>query len=228
MLSPEAPSHAYAEGNTLAEKMSRIRQYEANVPADSLLFCYLDNHDTAVDDDGNRFDMVRPVEAGNAAFVLTFLRRGLPLIFNGNEVADNAFSAMLAPVEHPLRANKTVDWGRALQPAGQKRLAHIRSLAKLRHEMPVFADGSQEWVTDGEAKGVVSFVRRLGDVAVFVAANLTDKAVSFRMTGIRPIGEKPLLAEYGMLSGDGTCDLGAWGYVVWAVQPMHAWRSEGR
>ena len=228
MLSPEAPSHAYAEGNTLAEKMSRVRQYEANVPADSLLFCYLDNHDTAVDDDGNRFDMVRPVEAGNAAFVLTFLRRGLPLIFNGNEVADNAFSAMLAPVEHPLRANKTVDWGRALQPAGQKRLAHIRSLAKLRHEMPVFADGSQEWVTDGEAKGVVSFVRRLGDVAVFVAANLTDKAVSFRMTGIRPIGEKPLLAEDGMLSGDGTCDLGAWGYVVWAVQPMHAWRSEGR
>lgn len=64
-----------------------------------------------------------------------------------------------------------VDWARALQPARQRRLSLIRELSRLRHDNPVFADGSQEWVTAGEAQGAVAFVRRLGDHAVFVAAN---------------------------------------------------------
>jgi len=93
------------------------------------MFCYMDNHDTATDDWENRFDRVNPVEAGNAAFVLTFLRRGLPLVFNGNEIADNSLNTFFAPVEDVARARKTVDWARALQPAGQKRLALIRALA---------------------------------------------------------------------------------------------------
>ena len=95
----------------------------------------------------------------------------------------------------------------------------MRRLAKLRHEMPVFSDGTQEWVTDGEAKGVVAFVRRHGGTAVFVAANLTDKATAFKLDDIRPIGAKPVLSECGSLSGDGTCNLGAWGYVVSSVRP---------
>lgn len=219
---PETPVRfkgSFYKGETLPEIMDSVRAYEAKVPSDALMFAFADNHDTAFDDGEMRMDRVRPVEAGNALFVLVLLRRGLPLIYNGNEIADNAMNATLAPVEHPLRANKTVDWGRALQPAGQKRLALLRRLAKLRHEMPVFSDGTQEWVTDGESKGVVAFVRRHGGTAVFVAANLTDKATAFKLDGIRPDGAKPVLSECGSLSGDGTCNLGAWGYVVSSVRP---------
>lgn len=138
------------------------------------MFCFLDNHDTATDDWGDRFDRVCPVEAGNAAFVLTFLRRGLPLVFNGNEIADNALNSFFAPVEHPARAYKTVDWARSLQPAGQQRLALIRQLAEMRHGDPIWSEGTMEWVTDGEAHGIVAFIRQLGDRRMLVAANLTD------------------------------------------------------
>lgn len=170
---------------TLAARMDEVRAYEAKIPASSLMFCYLDNHDTATDDWENRFDRVNPVEAGNAAFVLTFLRRGLPLVFNGNEIADNANNSFFAPVEHPARAYKTVDWARALQPAGQNRLALIRKLAKMRHEDPIWSEGAMEWVTDGEANGIVAFTRTLGDRKMLVAANLTGKPAA----GGKLIGE---------------------------------------
>ncbi len=176
-LVPNAGSNSeYMKGNRpLPERMKDVRDYEAKVPKDSLMFCFVDNHDTAADDWENRFDRVRPVEAGNAAFVLTFLRRGVPLVFSGNEIADNSLNSFFAPVEHPSRAAKTVDWARALQPAGQSRLALLRKLARMRHEDPIWSDGSMEWVTDGERNGIVAFTRTLGDRTMLVAANLTDK-----------------------------------------------------
>lgn len=159
----------------LPEKLDKARKYEAGVPSDSLMFCFLDNHDTANDDWSDRFDRIHPVEAGNAAFVLTFLRKGLPLVFNGNEIADNSLNSFFGPVEHPARAAKTVDWARAVQPAGQRRLELVRKLAKMRHEDPIWSEGAMEWVTDGEANGVIAFTRTLGARKMLVAANLTGK-----------------------------------------------------
>ena len=211
-LTPSLRGQVTAKNKTLDQKMPGVRAYEAKIPKDALMFCFMDNHDTAADDWENRFDRVNPVEAGNAAFVLTFLRRGLPLVFNGNEIADNSLNTFFAPVEDPGRARKTIDWARALQPAGQKRLALIRTLAKLRHENKVFSEGSQEWVTEGEKAGAIAFVRRLGGKAVFVTANLTRGDVKFK-TGVKG-GGNVLLSERGELAADGTCRLGPYGYVV--------------
>lgn len=205
---------AVAKPMALPEIMDEVREYDAEAPGRGLPFVFLDNHDTAADAGENRFDRILPVEAGNAAFVLTFLRRGLPLLFNGNEIADNSPSTFFAPVEDPVRARKTVDWARALQPAGQKRLSLLRRLAKLRHEMPVISGGTQEWLKDGEACGCVSFMRRHDGVNVFVAANLTDRAADFCVADTGGCAAETLLAECGSLAADGTCRLGPWGYVV--------------
>ena len=53
-----------------------------------------------------------------------------------------------------------------------------------------------------------------GGKAAFVAANLTDKAVSFPVKGLSPNADKPLLAENGKVSTDGAVSLGPWGFVV--------------
>ena len=71
-LTPELPGQKTAKNKTLAEKMAGVRDYEAKIPEGALMFVFMDNHDTAADDWENRFDRVHPVEAGNAAFVLTF------------------------------------------------------------------------------------------------------------------------------------------------------------
>lgn len=215
-LTPSLPGQKSATHKTLDKKMVNVRAYEAKIPKDSFMFCFMDNHDTAADDWDNRFDRVHPVEAGNAAFVLTFLRRGLPLVFNGNEIADNARNSFFAPVEHPARAYKTIDWARAVQPAGQKRLALIRALAKLRHDDPVFYDGDMDWVTAGEAKGAIAFVRRLGDRRVFVTANLTPNAVAFAPENVALAdGQKTMMSENARVAS-GSVQLGPYGYLVQA------------
>ena len=222
-LVPKSEANAWwmRNGRSLAERMQEVRDYEAKIPKDSLMFAFVDNHDTAADDKDLRFDRALPVDAGNAAYVLTFLRRGLPLVFSGNEIADPALNATLGPVEHPLRAAKTIDWARALQPDGQRRIALIRRLAKLHHDDPVFYDGEMDWVTDGEAAGVVAFVRRLGDRRVFVAANLTEKDAAFKPGGValKP-GAKRLLGERVELRADGTCALGPYGFVAVECEPF--------
>ena len=213
-LTPALPGQKSAKHKTLDQKMPGVRDYEAKLPKGALMFCFMDNHDTATDDWNDRFDRVHPVEAGNAAFVLTFLRRGLPLVFNGNEIADNSRNSFFAPVEHPARAAKTVDWARAVQPAGQKRLALIRRLAQLHHDDPVFYDGEMDWITAGEAKGAIAFVRRHGGRRVFVTANLTDQDVAFAPEGVKlDAAKQPLLAENFKLDG-ASVSLGPWGYVA--------------
>ena len=216
-LVPKAESnHGTMKNNRpLAARMKDVRAYEAKVPKGALMFAFLDNHDTATDDWDLRFDRVLPVDAGNAAYVLTFLRRGLPLVFNGSEIADNARNSFFGPVEHPARASKTIDWARAVQPDGQKRLALIRRLAQLHHDDPVFYEGEMDWVTEGEEQNVIAFVRRLGDRKVFVAANLSAKAAAFRpgAVALAP-ATKPLLAERCEIRADGTCALGAYGFIA--------------
>ena len=213
-LCGSTPHYGHVQGETFPEKMEYVRGCEAKMPPDALEMCFLDNHDTAADDWENRFDRILPVEAGNAAFVLSFLRRGVPLLFNGNEIADNSLNTFFAAVEDVGRARKTVDWARALQPAGQKRLRLIRKLSRLRHENPVFADGSQDWMTSGETQGTVAFVRRLGDQAVFVAANLTSTPAEFP-SGVEPVpGNPPLLEGTGEIGADGICRLPPYGFVV--------------
>lgn len=175
LIATEANAWFEKGGKSLPERMKSVREYEAKIPKGALMFAFLDNHDTATDDWEKRFDRALPVEAGNAAFVLTFLRRGLPLLFNGNEIADNSLNSFFGPVEHPARAAKTVDWARALQPAGQKRLELVRKLAKMRHEDAIWSEGTMEWVTDGEANGVIAFTRTLDARTMLVAANLTGK-----------------------------------------------------
>ena len=217
-LTPTLPGEKDAKDKTLDQKMQGVRDYERKIPKDALMFCFMDNHDTAADDGENRFDRVNPVEAGNAAFVLMILRRGLPLIFNGNEIADNSLNTFFAPVEDFGRARKTVDWARALQPAGQKRLALIRKLIRLRRNDSVFYDGVQEWVENGEKKNVVAFVRRNGDNAVFVAANLRPMDTSFIPEGVRldPV-QSPILSEDVKIDADGNVRFGPYGFIVQRV-----------
>ena len=207
------PKPADASLAPLPVAMAEVRRYEAKLPDDALMFVYLDNHDTANDDGEKRFDRVNGAEAGNAAFVATFLRRGLPLVFNGNEIADNARSSFFAPVGHPGRARKTVDWARAQQPAGRERLALVRKLADLRHHDRIFSEGTMEFVPDGEGTNVLAFVRRLGDREVLVAANLSGLDVSFDLKSRRVPTGRTILGRLAHFEGT-ACRMGPWGYLV--------------
>ena len=200
------------KGAKLSESMRRVREYEAKVPAGTYMFCFMDNHDTAPDDHENRFDRILPVEAGNVGFVLNFLRRGIALVFNGNEIADRAENSMFGAVEDIARAWRCVDWSRALQPDGQRRLALIRRLAELRHTVRALQDGSQEWLEISAPDSVIAFARRLqDDSAVCVYGNVKDEPVEFEL----PSGaDGTELLSYSVTRKGTSVRFGPWGYLA--------------
>lgn len=204
----------YIKSEKIDEQMAYVRNYEKKLPKNALLMTFMDNHDTAADDGDNRFDRTLPVEAGNAGFVLNFLRRGIPLVFNGNEIADTSRNSFFAPVEHIARAAKTVDWARIVQPEGRMRLELIRKLAKMRREDEVFYDGSMQWITEGEKEGIISFIRESGNRRVLVAANISSKMVEFSPKDIAIPNATNAMLSQNAAKRDGTIQLGPWGYIV--------------
>ena len=86
----------------------------------------------------------------------------------------------------------------------------------MHHDDPVFYDGTQEWLKAGEEVNVVSFVRRHGNRAVFIAANLRPEPAAFMPeVGIRIDNtKKPLLAENFKAEAEGKIRLGPYGFVV--------------
>ena len=191
------------------------QEFISKVPEDACILRCIENHDIANDYLENRFDRSLPVEAGNAAFVMLFLQRGIPLLFNGNEIADNARSCFFGPVEDPRRAEQTVDWGRALQPEGQQRLALIRKLSALRHEEPAFYDGSMEWLENSAPDQVATFIRTAPDGSrVFVAVNLSGLTLDFTMTKKVLPAHETLLSHELLLGTNGVWHTAPRGYIV--------------
>ena len=167
---------------SLAKRIKDRLAYEASCPADALMAVFVENHDVATDSAANRLDAKLPVEAGNAAFAALFLTRGVPVIWNGNEIADHREVSFFGPVEHPNRCAKTVDWGQALTERGMKRLQAIRELARLRREVPAFAHGTMTFVANTCPARVLTFVRTAPDgTRVLVAVNLSSASAAFKV-----------------------------------------------
>ena len=71
-----------------------------------------------------------------------------------------------------------------------------------------------EWITDGEASGVIAFTRHADDRRAFVAANLTKKTVEFVPSKVTfDKKRKPILSEGFSLNGE-SVKLDPYGYVV--------------
>ncbi len=111
MIVSGTPGGKSPKHGTFAEKMDVIRKYEETAPENSRFFCFLDCHDTVLGDRERRFDRIRPVEEGNAAYVLVFLRRGIAVLYNGNEIADNGIGSIFMPNDRK-RDRTRVNWAR--------------------------------------------------------------------------------------------------------------------
>lgn len=212
-INPKTITYGHVKKDaTLSESMRKVRDYEAKIPEGTYMFCFMDNHDTAPDDRENRFDRILSVEAGNVGFVLNFLRRGIALVFNGNEIADRAENSMFGAVEDITRAWRSVDWSRALQPDGQQRLALIRRLIELRHTVRALQDGNQEWIETSAPDSVIAFARRLDDgSAVCVYGNVKGEPIEFKL----PFNvDGKVLLDHSATRNGSSVRLGPWGYLA--------------
>lgn len=188
------------------EIVRHLRSEALAYPIDSLRMRFSSNHDKNAWEEPaiTRYG----IDGARLAAVLTFTLPGVPMIYNGQEVAN--------PVKLPLFERVAIDWERDDQG-----LRHLYTrLAYARSQHRALRRGGFE-LMDGHAdEGVLAFVRRLGDQRVYVFANLTDttKAV---VQQTPPVQVQQIVAHPAARgAGDGeqlTVRLPPWGYWVGAT-----------
>ncbi|MFH1468152.1 MAG: alpha-amylase family glycosyl hydrolase [Pseudomonadota bacterium] len=184
------------------------RKFRARFPARAQPMRFSDNHD-------RERAVTRYGEGWVAAAVHCLTSEGVPLVYNGQEIGDNGPTAGEALFErHPI------GWGRE-RPGAR---ALFRELIHLRRATPALELGSTHFLPSAP-RGILPFLRILGDRAVFVAVNLSGSPAELVLEHPALGAGHSLLFERGLdpsglfRAGCWTLRLAPWGALVAEAQP---------
>jgi len=126
----------------------------------------------------------------NAAMIATcFLLDGIPMLYNGQEIADASPHSIYANRDH---GKWCVDWSRAGDKVAVARRALVRRLAALRHAHPDLFDAPVVWHAVSEPDKVYAFSRPLPDgTTLTLAVNISRETVSLALPSGRTVTLPP-------------------------------------
>lgn len=144
-----------------------------------------ENHDFANCKPGERRKEALYGPAANAAMLATcFLLDGVPMIYNGQEIADAAPHSIFANRDH---GGWCIDWSRADDAVAVERRALVKRLAKLRRDEPALFDAPVVWQRTVAPEAVFAFSRPLpSGRTLTLSVNISSNAVA----GLPPHGFK--------------------------------------
>jgi glycosidase len=150
---------------------------------------FIDNHDIANDSYDNRIEKVWGTRRVNATLVALFTLDGVPMLYNGQEVADTA--------RHSIFGRAPIDWANGDTPAGQTRFAFCKQLCAMRHAERALTHGEVVWLDNDQPDSVLSFLRRTASEEILSVVNLSHRPTKVRVTFPERIGWSgdTLLAE---------------------------------
>ena len=153
-----------------------------------------DNHDLANDQYENRVEKVCP-EWCPASLVLCFALDGVPMLYNGQEIADAHRHSFFANRFHgPVQG---IDWTQQNSPAAETRMRLVRGLITLRRSTPALTLGATRWVDTPWPEELLAFRRETPEQTVFAVVNLGHAARTLAL----PSGR--LLLSGGMVACSG-------------------------
>ena len=175
---------------------------------DKKLLRALDNHDTASDVGMARNEILMTSRGVDAALVVATTYVGIPFMWNGYEVCDDAENCMFSNRDHGRRS--AMDWSKGYTDAGKRRLLHVRRLHRLYHTSRALTEGAFDLVKNSAPTEVISYARTLGTEQILVVVNSKNhpvtvdvdsktKGTSLLRYGVRQMGDRLRLAPYGYL-----------------------------
>jgi glycosidase len=139
-------------------------------PRDGARFIrFIDNHDVANDAWDNRVEKAWGTPRVNATLVALFTLDGVPMIYNGQEVADTA--------RHSIFGRLPIDWVNGDTPAGQTRFAFCQRLCAMRHAERSLTHGALVWLGNDAPDATLSYLRTLGQEQILTVVNLTGRQI---------------------------------------------------
>ena len=126
----------------------------------------------------------------NAAMLATcFLLDGVPMLYNGQEIADASPHSIWANRDH---GGWCIDWSRAGDAVAVERRALVRRLAQLRRDHPALFDAPVVWHPVADPQCCYAFSRPLPDgTTLTLAVNVSRESKSVTLPGGRTVALKP-------------------------------------
>ena len=200
-------------GGKPASEVRKIKeQMAAGRPVGARIMHYFDNHDIANDDYENRREK-KWGDAGNrAALFLCFTLDGVPMLYNGQEIADANRHSIFGPLP--------IDWSRSGSDAGKERRAFVRRLAEIRREHSALTNGGILWLDNSAPESILTFRRDTQGESVLAVVNLKNAPVSGNITGNFG-GLEPIFENGSVSAADGaaTFDLPPFGWWIGKFRP---------
>ena len=166
---------------------------------------FTENHDTVNDDYDFRMEKRCGWDNQTLGLALCFAMDGIPLIYNGQEIADSRRHSIFG---HSPEV--TIDWSLADTDVGRRRREIVRALAALRRDNPAMTAPGQTWIDNdkpesvlalrrGESANAVVFVGNFskGPTTVRVDSIAADKVEMLLSNGASPDGESFRLEPWG-------------------------------
>ncbi len=193
-------------GTTAVSDLKALEErYMAPAPAGAMPVRDLDNHDTVTDWPA-RAEAVAGHEGMELAQVINYLMPGIPMVYCGNELADETAVSMFANRFHPGRFAATDRAALVETSPAIRRVTVMTALNRLKKESDVLHTGTLVWLPAPE--GIFAIRREREGKGITLYGNLTREP----MTVDAPAGV-PLLTN-GYTETDGTLTLAPFGYVV--------------
>jgi cyclomaltodextrinase / maltogenic alpha-amylase / neopullulanase len=151
---------------------------------------FIDNHDIANDSYDNRIEKAWGTRRVNATLVALFTLDGVPMLYNGQEVADTA--------RHSIFGRLPIAWASGDTPTGKTRSAFCQQLCATRRAERALTHGEVVWLDNDQPDAVLSFLRRAAGEEILSVVNLSDQALKVRVTF-----PEPTQWSYSMLLAEG-------------------------
>ena len=140
-----------------SEFRQELDDYFADGRENLRIMWYIDNHDIALDAYEERFEKTADVKQVENALAFVFAMEGMPLLYNGQEIADSNRHSLWA--NHEYGHHLGINWATAMTPKGKNRLAFIKRLIKLRANNRVLTMGTRAWLDLNQKDKVLGLVR---------------------------------------------------------------------
>ncbi len=152
-------------------------KYMSGAPRGTILWNYMENHDTATDAFEARREKVWGYDASTLGLAFIFAMEGVPLIFTGQEACYDKRVSLFG------HKDCWIDWEEALSSANAgERVANIKHWSELRNRYSSLTDGETVWLDNDQPKAVSSFVRRDGvSRDVIFVGNFSDKKIKVKL-----------------------------------------------
>ena len=181
----------------VAKLRAAAEQYAERCPRGTLNMNFTENHDTVNDDYDFRMEKRCGWDNQTLGLALCFAMDGIPLIYNGQEIADSRRHSIFGHLP-----DVTIDWGAAETVDGRRRREMVRALAALRRDNPAMTVPGQAWLDNDRPEEVLALRRAApgADPIVFVG-NFSPEPVTVRVDTVEADKAETMLSNGAEVDG---------------------------